>query len=64
MVISDFLSTHDFSDHFVINHHFIHFLVEYLHLIAHCLKIKVSHLLAGNIGQVRERVYEHLVVFH
>lgn len=55
---------HDLCSHLVIDHHFVHFIVEDLHLVGHGRCVEVYHLGAGGLGEVGEGVHENFVVFH
>ena len=58
------LRVHNFSHHFVINHHLVHILVKEIHLVGHGLEIEVAHLFGGYFGEGPERIDEGFVVFH
>lgn len=51
-IVSDLVAVHDLAHHLVVYHHLVHLVIESIELAGHCLEVKVSHLLAGYLGQV------------
>jgi hypothetical protein len=49
-----FIAAHNFVDHFAIDHHLVHFVIEDLHALGHFGGIEVVHLLVYGLGEVGE----------
>ena len=61
--VSSLVLSHEFFHHFGIDCHFVHALLQVLHVVSHALEIYV-HCIADDGGHLLERVHDLLVVLH